>query len=161
MYRVLSILVALPMLMPQGVCLRKFDCIGWLLRTPATVTASAPSHVRTERANDRHPSSCRCGCQQRAAQVDEDVDQVGDPVVDLRFHDTSPPPQPQEPCCPTICKSKLDKIVQVENPQPCGEIAFVRFTPAPATNTCTPPPHRLHVVANVPPLYISYCTFLI
>lgn len=161
MYRVVSILVALQMLMPQGVCLRKFDCIGWLLRTPATVTASTPPHVRTERANDQHPSSCRCGCQQRATPVDEDVDQAGDSVVDLRFHDTSPPPQPQEPCCPNICKSKLDKIVQVENPQPVGEVVFVGFAPISTTHTFTARTHRVPVVSHAPPLYISFCTFLI
>lgn len=154
---VLTILVALPMLMPQGVCLRKFDCLGWVHRTPAS--APATSHVSTERANERHPSSCRCGCQERAARDQETADGGNDLVDDHRVHDSTP--QPQEPCCPTLCKSKLDKIVQVENPQPCVEVAFVGFALAPTTHTCTSPQHRLTVVANAPPLYISFCTFLI
>lgn len=160
MFRVLSILVALPMLVPHGMCLRKLDGMGWLLRTPASSPATSHSPARTERADARHPSSCRCGCQERAAGDRDATDDGRDLADDQRVRDNSPPP-PQEPCCPTICKSKLDKIVQVENPQPCGEVAFSGFVPVPVTTTCTPQPHFLRVVADGPPLYISFCTFLI
>lgn len=153
---VLTILVALPMLMPQGVCLRKFDWMGWPHRTTATPT----SHVRIERAEDRHPSGCQCGCQERAARSEATVEKGCDPAGDLRVHDGTPP-QPQEPCCPAICKSKLDKIVQGGNPQPCGAVAFVGFAPAPMTHTRTATQYRLPVVSNAPPLYVSFCTFLI
>lgn len=153
---VLTILVALPMLMPQGVCLRKFDCMGWLLRTPAPATP----HVRMNQANERHSSGCRCGCQEQVDQGRPLVDGDTCSADDLRVR-PSPPPLPQEPCCPTICKSKLDKIVQVENPQPVGEVAFVGFAPAPTTPACTPPTHHIPVITNAPPLYISFCTFLI
>jgi hypothetical protein len=150
---VLSILVTLPMLMPQGVCLRKFDRLGWLHRAPA------PSPVHTERAEVRHPSSCRCGCQERAAR-DQDAAGGGNVVGGHRAHGGTPP-QPQEPCCPAICKSKLDKIVQLENPQPCGEVAFVGFAPVLVTNPRTPTPDHASANANAPPLYISFCTFRI
>jgi hypothetical protein len=144
--------------MPQGVCLRKFDCMGWLPRTPVTTTAN--TNTRIEQADERHPTSCRCGCQQRLTQDREVVDGGTRPADDLRVQH-GPPPLPQEPCCPAICKAKLDKIVQVENPQPVGDVALVGFAPAPATHDCTPPPPHTVVVSNAPPLYISFCTFLI
>lgn len=150
---VLTILLALPMLVPQGMCLRKFDCMGWLLRTPTPAT----SPVRIERADAGHPPSCRCGCQERAGQEPDEGIRSAD---DLHVRHAPPPPQ-EEPCCPAVCKSKLDKIVQVENPEPVGEAVFVGFAPAPATHTCTPPPHRTSVILNAPPRYISFCTFLI
>ena len=154
---VLTILVALPMLLPQGLCLRKFDCLGWLHRTAATTTTT--SHVRIQRADERHPSSCQCCCKQRDATGQESADGVSN-RVDERVHDGTPP-QPEGPCCPAICKARLDKIVQVENPQPCGEVAFVGFAPAPTRDSYTSPPHRLRVVTHAPPLYISFCTLLI
>lgn len=151
---VVSILLILPMLMPQGVCLRKFDCVGWLLRTSAPTS----SHVRTERADERHPSSCRCGCQERVNEDQQLADAA--PAPDFRVqHGT--PPQPQEPCCPAICKSKLEKIVQVENPQPSGDAPFVGSAPAPMPPACTPPHRGPAVAVNSPPLYISFCTLLI
>ncbi len=149
---VLTILIALPMLVPQGMCLRKFDCMGWLLRTPAP----ANSPVRTERADEGHPRSCRCGCQERAGQ---EVDASTRSADDLRVRHTPPPSQ--EPCCPAICKTKLDKIVQVETPQPVAVAEFVGFAPAPATQVCTPPPVHVHPTSHAPPLYISFCKFTI
>jgi hypothetical protein len=147
---VLTILIGLPMLMPQGVCLRKFDCMAGFLRTsPATP-------VRTERAESRHPKTCRCGCQERVAQ--ESAEGTGS--VDALEARHAPPP-PQEPCCPAICKAKLDKIVQVENPQPVAVVAFVGVTVTPTTHACTPPLVRVHPTSHAPPLYISFCTLLI
>lgn len=149
---VLTILIGLPMLVPQGMCLRKFDCMAGFLRA-ATPTATP---VRTERAESRHSKTCGCGCQERAAQ--ESAEDTSPAVALEGRHAPSPP---QEPCCPTICKSKLDKIIQVENPQPVAVAAFVGMTTAPATHASTPPPARVHPTTHAPPLYISYCTFLI
>lgn len=154
---VLTILIALPMLVPQGMCLRKFDCMGWLLRTPTTAT----SPVRTERAESRHPTTCGCGCQERAARHDDATGGDSTSVGDDRVLNGTPPSEPQGPCCPTICKAKLDKFVQVENPEPVAVAVFVGIAPAPATHACTPPPARVHPTSHAPPLYIAYCTFLI
>ncbi|VTR92384.1 unnamed protein product [Gemmata massiliana] len=159
MLRALSILVALTTLTPQGVCLRKFDHLGWLLRTPAAISITSSAHV--DRANEQHPPRCKCGCRERADQ-DREVADCDTDSVDLRVRDDAPPLS-QEPCCPALCKSKLDKIAHAEPPQPSEEVvAFVGFSPTPVTATFESIPHRFSLLAHTrPPLYVSFCTFLI
>lgn len=149
---VLTILIGLPMLMPQGVCLRKFDRMAGFLRAATPTATPAP----TEQAESRHPKTCRCGCQERAAQESAEGTGSAD-ALEARHA----PPPPEGPCCPAICKAKFDKINQVENPQPVAVAEFVGMTSAPATHASTPPPARVHPTTHAPPLYISYCTFLI
>ncbi|AMV27818.1 hypothetical protein VT84_25675 [Gemmata sp. SH-PL17] len=156
MLRALSILVALTMLTPQGVCLRKFDHLGWLFRAPATTSIASQT-----RADEQHAPSCKCGCRERADR-DREVADCGTDSVDLRVRDGAPPLS-QEPCCPTLCKSKLDKIAHAEPSQPSEEaVAFVGFAPAPVTATFESLPHRFSPLTHTrPPLYVSFCTFLI
>jgi hypothetical protein len=161
MLRVLSVLVALSMLTPQGVCLRKFDGSGWFRSTPVPTTTTSPTRAEPETPEVWHPATCRCGCHEQAAQDQEAAEPVGDAENDLLVRD-GPAPRPEAPCCPTICKSKLDKTVPAEFPPPCEAAAFVGFLSVPA-RIATAALVLVRIFAHVhsPPRYLSFCTFLI
>lgn len=160
MLRVLSVLVALSMLTPQGVCLRKFDGSGWFRSAPVPTATTSPVRTETKTPEVRHPVTCRCGCQERAALERETAEPVDDTESERLVRD-GPAPQPEAPCCPTICKSKLDKTVPAEFPPPCEAAAFVGFVPVPARVATAPVPTHTFVHVHSPPRYLSFCTFLI
>lgn len=159
MLRVLSVLVALSMLTPQGVCLRRFDGSGWFRSAP--VATAMPSPVRTEIAKPeaRHPATCRCGCRERAA-VEREVAEPVDTAENELLVRSSPAPRPEAPCCPIFCKSKLDKAVPAEFPPACEATAFVGFVPARPANAAHVPT-RTFARVHSPPRYLSFCTLRI
>lgn len=160
MLRVLSVIVALSMLTPQGVCLRKFDGSGWFRPAPVSTATKSPDRAEIAKPEARHPATCRCGCQERAP-LEQEVAQPVDTAENEVLVRDGPVPLPEAPCCPTFCKSKLDKAVPAEFPPPCAAAAFVGFVPVPARIVTAPVPNRLCVHTNSPPRYLSFCAFLI
>lgn len=160
MVRLLSILIALPMLMPQGTCLRKFDCMGWLSQTSFPVPSQTPGHVRMERTKDPHPAGCRCGCQKPSVEtgdnVANDCESAGNPRVKNGL-----PPEPHQPCCPAVCKSKFDRIGETGNPAEVADDFVAGFVSATPMFHFRPAKHRLGFTFHSPPLYISFRAFRI
>jgi hypothetical protein len=157
---VLSILLALPMLVPHGMCLREFTLAGCLAPTKGSTHAQDGNAQQTGK---RHAGNCGCGHRERVERVCEAEDscQTASDSSALTTDAPSCPRDQPEPCSPAVCKAKLDKMVPHDDPQAGWEVASFGFVLA------TPPHARLpvhsHTVATFtsPPLYITFCSFLI